>query len=254
MDGVNLSLDGRVALITGAGRGIGLGMARAMADAGCVMVLQDIDLNAAETEAATIRASGGRALALGGDVTDASLPGRLIFETLEQCSGLHILINNAAIQCDRSWLDCPPADIELEWRANMLTPILLAQLAVPIFRKQKWGRIINLGSIQGKNGNPHMLPYAMSKAAMENVTRAWARELAKENITVNMIAPGYFNTWRNRDQFRTPQDLVDRGKWVPAGRIGEPADCAGLALLLCSDCGSYITGQTIYVDGGLSVR
>jgi NAD(P)-dependent dehydrogenase (short-subunit alcohol dehydrogenase family) len=254
MSGPDFTLTGRVALITGSGRGIGLGMARAMAAVGCAVVIQDIDEPVAQAEAAALRQQGARAIALGGDVTDLTLPERLIEQTVAQLGGLHILVNNAAIQSAKSWLECTPPEIEREWRANMLVPILLAQRAVPIFRGQKWGRIINLGSIQQRNGNPHMLPYALSKAGLENVTRAWARELARDGITVNMIAPGYFNTWRNRDDFKTPQDLIDRAKWIPNPRIGQPEDCAGLAVFLCSDAASYITGQTIYVDGGLSVR
>ena len=93
-----------------------------------------------------------------------------------------------------------------------------------------------------------------SKAALENLTRALARDLAPHGVTVNCLSPGYFDTWRNRDEFPNEEEKARRGKWVPAGRVGEPADCAGLALVLCSDAGSYITGQTIYVDGGMSVR
>jgi glucose 1-dehydrogenase len=167
---------------------------------------------------------------------------------------LHILINNAAIQSSTPWLELTPAEIEAQWRANMLAPVLLCQLAVPVFRNQKWGRILNIGSVQGKVGNVGMLPYSISKAGLENLTRALSRELASDGITANMIAPGYFNTYRNRDDFKTPQDLVERSKWVPAGRLGDPQDIAGLALLLCSDAGSYITGETIYLDGGISKK
>ena len=133
--------------------------------------------------------------------------------------------------------------------------MLLCQQAVPIFRGQGFGRIINLGSIQQKTGNASMLPYAASKSALENITKALARELAKDQITVNMLSPGWFNTWRNRHDFKTPEDMIATGKRaVPLGRIGEPQDCGGVALLLCSDAGAYITGQTIFVDGGMSIR
>lgn len=254
MTGPDFSLKGRVALITGSGRGIGLGMAKALASAGCAVAIQDIDVGVAEVEASALRKAGAKAIALGGDVTDIALPKYLVNDTVRELGGLHILINNAAIQSAKSWLQCTPDEIEREWRANMTTPILLAQLVVPILREQKWGRIINFGSVQQRHGNPHMLPYALSKSGLENVTRAWARDLAKDGVTVNMISPGYFNTWRNRDDFKTPQDLIDRGKWIPMQRIGEPEDCAGLAVFLCADAASYITGQTIYVDGGISVR
>jgi NAD(P)-dependent dehydrogenase (short-subunit alcohol dehydrogenase family) len=250
----NFDLTGRVALITGAGRGIGMGMAHALAAYGCAVAIQDIELDVARETAAGLEKSGARALALGGDITDLSLPAQLIEQTQRELGGLHILINNAAIQKEEPWLQMLPDEFEREWRANLIAPVLLCQLAVPIFRTQKWGRIISLGSIQGKGGNSGALAYAMSKAALENMTKGIARDLGGDGITVNMISPGYYNTWRNRDQFQTPEDFEKRSQWIPLKRIGEPEDCGGAALLLCSEAGSYITGQNFYVDGGLSAR
>lgn len=255
MEGPSFSLSGRVALVTGAGRGIGLAIARALASAGCAVAIQDIELDVAAAEVEKLRAAGGKAVALSGDIGDLALPKRLVAQTRMELGGLHILINNAAIQSSKPWTRYTPEEIEREWRVNMVAPILLCQQAMPIFEEQRWGRIVNIGSIQGKWGNPEMVPYAASKAGLENITRSLAKDLAPEGITVNLIAPGYFNTWRNRDDFRTPTELAERvKKWVPMGRIGEPADAAGLALVLCSDAGAYITGQTIYVDGGMSLR
>lgn len=250
----SFDITGRVALITGAGRGIGKGMAHGLAKYGCAVAVQDIELEVAQEAADEIIAAGGRALALGGDVGDLSLLEKWIAQIQEEFGGIHILINNAAIQKECSWLDETTEEFEREWRANLMAPIRLCQLCVPIFKAQKWGRIINMGSIQGKGGNSGMLPYAMSKAALENMTKALGRDLASDGITVNLIAPGYYNTWRNRDQFQTPEDFEKRSQWIPAKRIGEPEDCAGVTILLCSDAGSYITGQTIYVDGGISAR
>lgn len=250
----DFSLAGRVALITGAGRGIGLAIGRVLASAGCAVAIQDIELDVANREVEAIRQSGGKAIALGGDICDRSLPQQLVQQVLDQLGGLHILINNAAIQSTKHWLDFPAEEAERQWRANLLAPLMLCQQAAPIFKRQRWGRIIQLGSIQGKWGNPNMMPYAISKAGLENMSLAMAKDLAGHNITVNVIAPGWFNTWRNREQFKTPEDLIERGKLIPAGRIGQPADAAGLALLLCSEAGSYLTGQTIYVDGGMGVK
>jgi NAD(P)-dependent dehydrogenase (short-subunit alcohol dehydrogenase family) len=250
----NFDLTGRVALITGAGRGIGNGIAEALAAHGALVAVQDIDLEVAQKAADKIEAAGGRALALDGDITNVDAALGWIDQTVQTLGGLHILINNAAVQTPRYWLEETPAEFERQWRANLITPIALAQKAVPIFREQKWGRLINLGSLQGKSGNPHMLPYSMSKAALENFTKAAARDLGKDGITANIIAPGYFNTWRNRDEFQTPEDFVKRSQGIPLKRIGEREDCAGAALLLCSEAGSYITGQTLCIDGGISAR
>ena len=198
--------------------------------------------------------TGARAIALGGDATELASAESWMEETAASLGGLHILINNAAVQKEGSWLELDREDIERQVRADFVLPILLCQQAVPILRRAGWGRIINVGSIQQKAGNPQMLAYAMSKAALENMTRALGRELAGENITVNLIAPGYIDTFRNQKNFRSDTDKEEAGRGIPAGRLGQPEDCAGLAMLLCSEAGSYITGQSIYVDGGLSAH
>ena len=203
MNDFSFDMTGRVALITGAGRGIGKGIALGLASYGCAVAIQDIELDVAQKVADEIKASGARALALGGDVGDLSLLEKWIEQTQSELGGLHVLINNAAIQKEGSWLEEAPEEFEREWRANLLGPIRLSQLSVPIFKAQKWGRIVNVGSIQGKSGNAGMLPYAMSKAALENMTKGLARDLGEHGITINMISPGYFNTWRNRDQFQS---------------------------------------------------
>jgi NAD(P)-dependent dehydrogenase (short-subunit alcohol dehydrogenase family) len=244
-------MDGKVALITGAGRGIGLGMAEALASAGCAIAIQDIEKKIAEQAAEKIRALGVKSIALGGDISDLSLPEKLIAQTRRQLGGFHVLINNAAIQSvQKNWEKFPRQRIELEFRADIIAPILLCQQAAKIFRKQKWGRIINMGSIQGRSGTTIMLPYSLTKAAIEKLSSALAKDLAKDGITINTISPGWFNTWRNRATLGDPRKRRIRGKRVPMGRIGEPRDCAGVTLLLCSDAGEYITGQNIYVTGG----
>ncbi len=250
----NFNLDGKVALITGAGRGIGRGIAQALASAGCAVAIQDIEKDVAQSAIDEIVKNGGRGVALGGDITDLDLPQQLVAQTCEQLGGLHILINNAAIQVAKSWLELSREEIERQLHADQIAPILLCQLAAPIFQEQGWGRILNMGSVQGLKGNSGMLAYSMSKGALENMTRALSRDLAEHNTTVNILCPGYFDTWRNRDEFPNEEEKKKRGQWVPMKRVGDPEDCAGIALLLCSEAGNYITGQTIYVDGGISTR
>jgi NAD(P)-dependent dehydrogenase (short-subunit alcohol dehydrogenase family) len=227
-------------------------MGRVLAAAGCAVAIQDIEEPVARGEAERINAEGGRAIGLGGDLTDLALPGHLVPEVVSRLGGLDILINNGAIQEYRHWLEVPLEAVRRQFDADLFAPLLFCQLAVPIFKKQRWGRIINLGSIQQVKGNEHMLPYSLSKAALEKMTMALARDLGPDNITVNLIAPGWFDTYRNREQFKTDADRERLGKRLPAGRIGRPEDVAGLTLLLCSEAGSYITGQSIHVDGGMS--
>lgn len=255
LTGPDFRLDGRLALVTGSGRGIGLAIARALAAQGAGVAIQDIDQGVAEQEAARICAAGGTAVAFGGDVTDLTLPGRLVPQVVSALGGLHILVNNAAIQVDSDWKQVPAEQFELQLRANVTVPMLFCQQAVPIFVAQGFGRIINLGSIQQLAGNPRMLSYSIGKAALATMTKALAREMAEHQVTVNLIAPGYVaGTLRNQWALQTPQDKQERGRHLPMRRMAEPEDHAGMAVLLCSAAGSYITGQSIFVDGGLSTR
>jgi NAD(P)-dependent dehydrogenase (short-subunit alcohol dehydrogenase family) len=250
----DFSVKDRVALLTGAGRGIGLAIARALAAGGAAVAIQDIDEGVAVAEADAINRAGGRAMALGGDASDLSIAETLVNKTVEQFGGLHILVNNAAVQKHMPFLDYPLEEMQRQLNANILLTTRLCQLAIPHMQAAKWGRILNIGSVQGRHGNTEMPAYAMSKAALENLTRALGRKFGRDGITANNLAPGYFDTYRNANEFQTPQMKADRGKGIPAGRVGDPEDCAGLAILLCSRAGEYINGQTIYVDGGITAR
>jgi NAD(P)-dependent dehydrogenase (short-subunit alcohol dehydrogenase family) len=252
MEKVNFGMAGKVALVTGAGRGIGLAMTRALASVGCAVGIQDIDVEVARGEAERICGEGGKAVALGGDLTDLTLPARLVEEAVGKLGGLHVLINNGAIQEHRHWLEVPIEAARRQFDADLFVPMLLCQRAAPIFMKQGWGRIINVGSIQQVKGNEEMLPYSLAKAALEKMTYALARDLGPSGVTVNLIAPGWFDTLRNRDYFENHENKERAGGRLPARRIGEPEDVAGLTLVLCSEAGSYITGQSIHVDGGMS--
>ena len=252
MSNPNLSLHGRIALLTGSGRGIGLGIAQALAAAGAAVAIQDLDLDVARLEAGKINKSGGRAIAISGDIRDVDHTPAWIDQAVEQLGGLHILVNNAAIQSNQPWTDVTVALMNEQFRANLFTPIVLSQRAVSIFKPQRWGRILNVGSIQQLRGVSSMLPYSLTKSALGTLTKALARETVKDGITVNLLAPGFFRTLRNHKSFETEEKAKHAGDWVPMGRPGEPEDCAGMALLLCSDAGSYITGQSIFIDGGMS--
>ncbi|HEX8521999.1 MAG TPA: SDR family oxidoreductase [Tepidisphaeraceae bacterium] len=249
----SFELSGKVALLTGAGRGIGLAIAKAFAAAGCAVAIQDIDESVAQSEVDQLMHEGHRALALGGDLTDLALPKQLVGQTIAQLGGLHILVNNGAIQFRKHWAELSLEDFEKILHADVWVPLRLSQLVAPIFKQQKWGRIINIGSIQQIDGNPFMLPYSMGKAALMNQTVALAKDLGHDNVTVNLIAPGYFDTLRNEKNFTSEEDKVRVAQKYPVPRLGQPEDCAGVALLLASEAGSYITGQSLHVDGGISL-
>jgi glucose 1-dehydrogenase len=254
-DSPNFRMDGRTALITGAARGIGLSIARALASVGCSVAIQDIDLDIGRAEVERLRTDGVKAIALGGDISDLALAEQVVRETTIALGGLHVLVNNGSIQTAKHWTKVTPEEAERQHRTNVLTPLVLCQQVVPIFKSQRWGRIVNIGSVQQRSGNPEMLPYSMSKAALVHLTVALAKDLARDGVTVNTIAPGYFNTLRNRAALGTEEQRRTAGeRHIPIGRVGEPDDVAGAALLLCSDAGAYITGQTLYVDGGITAH
>ena len=253
MNRISFDLTGKIALLTGAARGIGLAMAQVLAAHGAAVAIQDIDEPGARDEADKINQQGGRAIALGGDISDLPIASNLVNQTKSKLGGIHILINNGGVQLRQHWMTETRDSFDRTFHGNVLLPILLCQLIEPDLRRQKWGRIINVGSIQQIDGNERMLSYAASKATLDNITFALARDFAPDNITVNNIAPGYINTIRNVERLGTVEGRAEAGQHIPAGRVGEPEDLAGITLLLCSDAGSYITGQTIFVDGGLSV-
>ena len=250
-----MNLAGKVALITGSGRGIGLAIAEGLADCGASVAIHDIDLAIAGAAADRINHRGGTAAAFAGDIRDLTLPERLVREVAGHFKSLHFLFNNASIQSSQPWLELNVATMQAELSANVISPMLFCQAAAPIFKQQHFGRIINLGSIQQVTGNANMLSYSIGKAAIEKLTTALARDLAKDNVTVNCIAPGWIaSTLRNEHDFRDDQEKIEAGKKkIPLGRIGEPSDCVGVAVLLCSEAGEYITGQSIYVTGGMGL-
>ena len=263
----SVTLDGRVALVTGSGRadGIGAAIARRMAAAGAAVAVCDLGPPAGGNEppeglAAVlkeVRQSGVRAAALVGDVSSEAEAERMVEECRVQLGGCDILVNNAAAPhgADRADIEDMPVEAWDEQMAvNARGCFLMARAALASMRSRKWGRIINIASIAGHRGVRHRAPYSASKAAILGFTRALAIDVAAEGITVNAICPGLILTSRNAgtDAGPTSWDMT-RALYsrAPAGRAGVPDDIAGPALFLASDLASYVTGQFLDVDGGL---
>lgn len=250
----SFSLQGRKALITGSSQGIGRAIALAFVQAGAEVIAHDIaPSRTADETMRCIEQAGGQALLLTGDL---SLPhgGRLLAEqALAARGGIDILVANASVQIRRAWNEIPVEEAERQWRVNFQSSLEMMQVLAPAMEERKWGRFLAIGSIQQVMPHPAMAVYAATKAAQANLVLSLARQLARAGITANVLAPGVILTPRNEQILSDAAYAEQARERIPAGSFGLPEDCAGAALLLCSDAGRYITGQTLYIDGGMSL-
>jgi 3-oxoacyl-[acyl-carrier protein] reductase len=247
------ALDGRVALITGAGSGIGKAIAHIFAQNGAAVVLVDIDLVSAEKATSEIEGQGGRALAVKCDVTESVQVQRAVQETIQKFKGLHILVNNAGVSPLRAFEQISLEEWNRVLAVNLTGPFLFCQAALPHLRKAgSKGRIINIGSLAGQTGGIMVgAHYAASKGGLMVLTRQLAKILAPDGVTVNNISPGTTDTTLTQAwSEETRQSLISQ---IPLGRLGKPEEVASLALFLASDEAGFITGATMNVNGGLFI-
>jgi NAD(P)-dependent dehydrogenase (short-subunit alcohol dehydrogenase family) len=166
---------------------------------------------------------------------------------------LDILVSNVAVQQPAEWTEVTREQFDSQVTVNWRSAFELIQLFAPAMLERGWGRILTIGSVQEARPHPHMVVYAALKAAQTLMGRNFARQFAPEGVTINNLAPGVILTDRNTGRLADPAYSNRVRAAIPAGRFGAPADCAGAALLLCSDAGRYITGQNLFVDGGMSL-
>jgi 3-oxoacyl-[acyl-carrier protein] reductase len=242
------SLTGRVALVTGASRGIGRAIAMRLAASGATVIAAARGENAAGT-AEAIRAAGGRAEPVGLDVTDESAIAAVVSGTVQQHGRLDILVNNAGITRDTLVLRMKRGDWDAVLETNLTAAFACAQAALKPMLKQKGGRIINITSVVGQSGNAGQVNYAASKAGLIGFTKALALEVASRNITVNAIAPGLIDTDMTRAISGGAHE--EWAEKIPLKRLGTPDDVAAAACFLASDEASYITGHVLAVNGGM---
>ena len=246
-------LTGLAALVTGADRGIGKGIALELAGAGCrVAVNYHQASEVAERAVAEIQSIGGEAFTVQGDVSIASSVDRMFQEVLERFGRLHVHVNNAGVQTWKALLDVTEAEWDLVIDTNLKGCFLCTQAAGRHMKEHGGGSIINIGSGCNKVAFPDLVAYTASKGGIEMFTKVAAVELGPHGIRVNCVAPGAVEVERTR--LEDPDYAGTWGSITPLGRVGQPADIGRVVAFLASPQAAFVTGQTIWVDGGMYAR
>jgi len=240
---INPDLRTHIALVTGASRGIGAAIALALAEAGAAVAINYRQNSAqAEALAAQIRSRGGRAMAVGADVAQATEVAAMVERVAAELGPIDVLINNAGIGMARGIDDLSEADFDQTIAVNLKSVFLCTQAVLPTMRRRRWGRVVNISSGAARGAGGIGVHYNASKAGMEGLTRGYAARLVKEGITVNAVAPSLIET----DMMRGRRDeIVPR---IPLGRMGHPEEVAQAVLMVIGN--PYMTGQTVQLNGG----
>lgn len=250
-----MDFKGKNAIVTGGAQGLGLECARRLAGAGARVVIVDLNREAGERAAAALRDQGSKALALGCDVADSAAVAAMVTDAIAAWGGIDVLINSAGVSCPRDFLDTREEDMDLLYRINIKGTFLPSQqVARHMVQTQRGGSIVNISSVQAVVATEHAA-YGMSKAAVGGLTRSMAMSLAPHRVRVNAVGAGTMKTPMLQAGIATnpamEQALLAR---TPLGRFAEPSEMANVACFLASEEASFMTGQTVYVDGGRLVQ
>jgi NAD(P)-dependent dehydrogenase (short-subunit alcohol dehydrogenase family) len=241
----------KTAFITGSSRGIGRAIAIRLALDGYKVIVHGAgNLEKANETAEIIKNNGGEAEVIISNLCDLEQTKALA----EKVKNVDVLILNASLQYRTPWQEITTDACYEQLNCNFVSSMMIIQAVVDNMKKNKWGRIVTIGSVQEAKPHPDMLVYSASKAAQTNMVKSLSLQLAKDGITVNNVAPGVIYTDRNVEALSDPEYAKKVTDSIPVGFYGEPEDCTGIVSLLCSEEGRYITGQNIFVDGGKSVQ
>ncbi len=244
-----MNLDGKLALVTGASRGIGRAVALKLAENGADLVVTATSLERAQKTADEITAMGRKSLAVKVDVSETSDVEALYAKVSEVFGRLDILVNNAGITRDGLLMRMKDADWDAVLDTNLKGAFVCTREAVKLMGKAKGGKIVNISSVVGEMGNVGQANYCASKAGLIGFTKAVAREYAKRNITVNAVTPGFIETDMTDALSASVKEEMLRQ--IPVGRFGKPEDIANAVLFLVSDMGAYVTGHVLSINGGM---
>ncbi|WP_345828219.1 gluconate 5-dehydrogenase [Pantoea sp. BRR-3P] len=247
------SLEGKRVLLTGSARGIGFLLAQGLAEAGAEVIINATTREGAEKGAAQLRERGLRAHAKAFDVTQSAQVKQAVEEIEAEWGAIDVLVNNAGIQRRRPFLEFPEQDWNDVIAVNQTAVFLVSQTVAKKMVARQQGKIINIGSMQSELGRDTITPYAASKGAVTMLTRGMCVELARHNIQVNAIAPGYFVTEMTQALADDPAFTDWLTKRTPAARWGKPEELIGAAVFLASGASNFVNGHLLFVDGGMRV-
>ncbi len=243
------SLQGKIVIITGASQGIGESIANVLAEQGAqVIAVARNEANLKRT-VERIQQAGGSAESLVGDIAEPEEAKRIVDTVVQKFGTLHCLVNNAGITKDKLMIQMKPEEWDIVLNTNLRGPFLMMQAATRPMMKQRWGRFVNIASVVGQMGNAGQANYVSAKSGLLGLTKTVARELGSRNITCNAIAPGYIESAMTQNL--SDAMTADFIKHIPLERLGRASDVAHAVAFLCSEEASYITGQTLGVNGGM---
>ncbi len=244
-----MSLEGKIAIVTGSAQGIGRAIAETLARQGADIVVADLDPGRSQETVGLIEKTGRRALNVKLNVADWNDVKAMVDRVLKEWGKIDILVNNAGITRDGLILRMKEEDWNLVLQVNLNGTFFCSKAVLPPMTKQRSGRIVNIASIVGVMGNAGQANYAASKAAVIGLTKTLAREYASRMVTVNAVAPGFIDTTMTQGLPAEVKETLQ--KQIPLGRLGQPADVAEAVCFLASDEAGYITGQVLHVNGGM---